>query len=853
LAPSILAASLLTTSFVQVLPATSTATAASTGPGITWLAAGDSYASGQGLPSPAGACAQGTGAPGAGSAWSIVAAQLLGRSSFASGSPDLVACTGAISDEFFHSHTGLVDEIPLNKSPHGPQWTTKMGQSDLVSFSFGGDDIGFASILQHCVVTSCPPDAAVRDKIAELGSSGVYKGSLHIPSFPTFLNHVATAAVVSGGNVIVMGYPEVFEKPSLWGPKTTSCGFLTAKEINMARGWAGDLNATLGASVTKVNAEPSSERHGVHFSFINPVTGGGVISSNDPNLYEPATGTRHELCSQGNANWVNGLVKGHEAHSFHPNQAGETAMGHLVAEVMARLDWPTPPFWRQIEAPSDDAATGDAAPQLSCVAGPYCLESDAGTSRVWNGSTWTQAPASPASLDYLSCASSTMCMGLYVVEGNEDTNYAIEWNGKHWSAPVELDSFAVTPDSNGPEAISCTSATFCMVTATNLGGSSVWNGSTWHKASGATTGTDGGTALSCTSSTFCMATPAAPYTLEWNGTSWGSQIAVLDGNSWYASVACVSPTSCYAPGIPNAYSNGAQPWHFDGKTWSAGVAVNTPTTASISCASSGLCAWFSGGTQVETLSSSKWSSAVTLPLAGPGEIDGLSCGPTFCMVLSGSSAFLFSSTLVGTAVGSAAPTTPASSQSSSASSSSGSSSSASPVLGTAAWADDSPDVIGFGQVAPSTIDIGSGDASGVLQDVTWTNWGSPEALGTGKELYYADPNLSMAQQPVEPIDLVASGLSSCAGGPPAYTALNWYFPTEGQVLNPATALNACTGPAGGASPGGPAVGSSTGNSGAGVSGDTGSGVSGNTGSTGNTGSQSSGTGGTGSTGNTGNT
>jgi hypothetical protein len=267
--------------------------------GLTWLAAGDSYASGQGLPVSTAPCAQGTGQNGSGATWAVSAAGILKTAgvTIAHGSPDLVACTGAISDEFFHSHTGLVDDLPANlKTPHGPQWRPQMGRYDLVSFSFGGNDIGFVSILLHCRTIGCPSDASVRQKITELGTTGVYKGSLQIPPYPVFLDTVAKQAVVPGGNVIVMGYPEVFDTPGLWGATAqTECAGYSKATVQLFRGWAGDLNATIGKAVAKVNAEPASTRNGVHFTFIDPVSGGGAISRSDPNLFEPATGTRHEL------------------------------------------------------------------------------------------------------------------------------------------------------------------------------------------------------------------------------------------------------------------------------------------------------------------------------------------------------------------------------------------------------------------------------------------------------------------------------------------------------------------------------------------------------------------------------
>jgi hypothetical protein len=296
---------------------------------ISWLAGGDSYASGAGLTRTTEPCADGIGTPAAPSkAWAIVASQspLLAGEHF--GAAELVACTGAKTGEFF------------SPQGHDPaQWRPSMGPFDLVTFSFGGDNIGFPSVVLACLDrTGDCTDQVVRERISALGQS-----------YPAFLTKVATSAVVPGGNVVVMGYPELVENPNLWPAAVHAAhicqGFVT-NDANLIRGWAGDLNATIGYAVSHENALPAAARNGVHFTFIDVVTGqtNTGISASNPNLFEPETGLRHELCSDGDDAWLNGLSPLHiHTRSFHPNQAGEDAMGRLAAEVISRLSWPWTP------------------------------------------------------------------------------------------------------------------------------------------------------------------------------------------------------------------------------------------------------------------------------------------------------------------------------------------------------------------------------------------------------------------------------------------------------------------------------------------------------------------------------
>jgi hypothetical protein len=370
----------------------SAASSAPSGPlAITWLAAGDSFASGQGLTRTTEPCADGTGTGGLGTTWAIAAAEdLEGKGAapkpltpmkMAKGSPDLVACTGAISADFFHDNS-----TKLKSNKHEEQWQKGMKPFDLVTFSFGGDDIGFSDIVTHCLTIGCPSDADVRAKISELGSTGLDFKGVKTQGYPAFLESVAKTAVVKGGNIVVMGYPEVIEDPTLWGPDRQTCDTLSVAEAQVMRGWAGDLNATIGNAVASVDALPAAQRNGVHVTFVDAVSGSSDdgIAGTDPNLFEPSSGTRHELCSGGGQVWLNGLAPLHlRTRSFHPNQDGETAMGALATEVISKLTWPwtktlattTCPTSSVTPNPKPPAATEAVNGDLGAL-GPVTLDSD---------------------------------------------------------------------------------------------------------------------------------------------------------------------------------------------------------------------------------------------------------------------------------------------------------------------------------------------------------------------------------------------------------------------------------------------------------------------------------------------
>jgi hypothetical protein len=97
---------------------------------------------------------------------------------------------------------------------------------------------------------------------------------------------------------------------------------------------------------------------------------------------------------------------------------------------------------------------------------------------------------------------------------------------------------------------------------------------------------------------------------------------------------------------------------------------------------------------------------------------------------------------------------------------------------------------GFGLVRPSTV-FNGGDPSGLVLSVVWGSWGGPRAVGTGISDYSA-PNQSVAGGTRLPATIVAFNLGTC-DGKLMYQAVEWYFPERGQIFDPTTYENICTG------------------------------------------------------------
>ena len=300
------------------------------------------------------------------------------------------------------------------------------------------------------------------------------------------------------------------------------------------------------------------------------------------------------------------------------------ASGLVVTTSVAKAAVVTAkPAWKIRPSPNFTRPGGEIH-SISCSSADACTAvgtyiSTAGLNVTlaerWNGSSWTrQATPNPSSdmsildspvLQGVSCPSADFCetVGASSV-GNIDPSQTVLadlWDGRSWHAQsVPLPAGAT---SAGLDAVSCTSAKFCIAVGSYADTSGLsalaerWNGSSWHlqstpapagsavglqgvacpttircEAVGSynanSSGTDVGlaevwdgsswqlqampasalvTALSCTSAQFCEAVGAS-VAAGWNGTSWMTQNAPALASATLSGVSCVSPVSCEAVG-----------------------------------------------------------------------------------------------------------------------------------------------------------------------------------------------------------------------------------------------------------------------------------------------------------------
>jgi len=233
-----------------------------------------------------------------------------------------LACSGAETTE-----AGQAQDLD-------EQLAQTSGLYDVITFSFGGNDAKFSSIISGCLNPfngyGCDESedtmvSRIRDEV----------GPKLDVAYRKIRQHLAP-----GGRVIVNGYPRLFDKPTF---RATCYGTIPRGDIDMLRRVADMLNNTIkdraaanGLDYLDV-ATPFEGRNACGTGFGVGVSPGDLVKwavkEQLPLEFTPAC-----LAMK----WVNGLSVGKEVvfryqHSFHPNLCGHVVESLLVAKRV--LDW----------------------------------------------------------------------------------------------------------------------------------------------------------------------------------------------------------------------------------------------------------------------------------------------------------------------------------------------------------------------------------------------------------------------------------------------------------------------------------------------------------------------------------
>jgi hypothetical protein len=228
----------------------------------------------------------------------------------------------------------------------------------------------------------------------------------------------------------------------------------------------------------------------------------------------------------------------------------------------------------------------------------------------------------------VSCPTATFCV---VVDNH---GRVIVEEGGEWGAPADVDGSAVL------DSVSCPTTSFCM--AVDQAGDAVsYNGSAWSRPQRIDNTTLGElTTVSCASPAFCAAADAGGNALVFDGRGWSAPQQV-DPAGWTAGSRDSPSLSCPAPGFCAGVDPVDNVFYYLNGAWQASASLDPSRAASpiryrneISCFSSSFCAATDNLGEMLTYDRTGWSAPVEVDPTD--NLEAVSCpAPGFCAAVDG--------------------------------------------------------------------------------------------------------------------------------------------------------------------------------------------------------------------------
>lgn len=365
---------------------------------ISWLSLGDSYSAGESLPagwnrgdSNSFRCNRSP------EAWAPKAAR-----DFDTTNPsvrlnfEFQACTGAVagSDAPLETTASMCSNTRPGRRADSPvesndaselseQIANVEGCWDVVSFTAGGNDLGFAPILTKCVedyllssadagLTALPklrgvsPPWLLTMLVATMWLSAEQNASCQLDeaALVDSVNALEVIAILQraiqhttreGGRLIIGNYPQIFADPDSWPDwHLGRCGVVSAADARVMRRLQTALNSRIEAAVVALNSSYQSSGSGTRVVLADWESSQGNRGLCSPEQ-ELITGLRASVEAQVCAGKItNRAVR--TSRAYHPTCEGHAVMAAEALKVLA-LNPPTPKV-----SPRAEASTTSTSP-----------------------------------------------------------------------------------------------------------------------------------------------------------------------------------------------------------------------------------------------------------------------------------------------------------------------------------------------------------------------------------------------------------------------------------------------------------------------------------------------------------
>lgn len=205
------------------------------------------------------------------------------------------ACSGATSLDVVQGRNGEPGQLDSLRP-----------DTDVVTITIGGNDVGFAGFAEICVTSGCPVGSNSYNTIMEHINDPIFSTAL-----VNLYRQIREHATKSDAKIYIIGYPTLATSPY-----TLNCSMLDSGSQQAAELVGNNLNSKIYDAVEQVKAL-FPDYSG--FKYVDPTAPGS-----------PFIG--HELCTQ--VSYFNQLNLLHHEYSFHPNDFGQQAYAGLIYQNM---------------------------------------------------------------------------------------------------------------------------------------------------------------------------------------------------------------------------------------------------------------------------------------------------------------------------------------------------------------------------------------------------------------------------------------------------------------------------------------------------------------------------------------
>ena len=215
-----------------------------------------------------------------------------------------VSCSGATTEDFSSAQRTAA-------GTNAPQYDALSRHADIVSVGIGGNDIGFADIIQKCAELTAtnalrlfPSDSPCEDFYTSSGADELEQRiDALAPEIAVVLDTVR-ARTSKRTEIRLVGYPAILPETYLLSCPAGGIPF-TPDDVAYLRDVEKDLNATLAAEAAGASS---------------PVT--------YVDTYTDFIG--HDACQPATRSWINGLTNTGNGIIVHPKSRGQASMARSV-------------------------------------------------------------------------------------------------------------------------------------------------------------------------------------------------------------------------------------------------------------------------------------------------------------------------------------------------------------------------------------------------------------------------------------------------------------------------------------------------------------------------------------------